>query len=403
VYFVSFMAGGGNRRSSSLGIATVVILCIVIFSLYSVYSISYHTGGVGADLSPSTSSLKLNLTSTTTSPIKTETKTTIIGTTNSGTGTGNNFQEQKKMKIPAEVPKLKEIEPLSSQSLTKKPKLHAVTYASHGGRDDRFCRAVESAIRHEIPLVILGWGVKWTGLSQKLDAAMRYASELPPDDIIMFTDAFDVMFTNSPSQILTEYSALNGDIIFAGECGCWPHVMIDHGKPCFDSYPPSPTPYRYLNSGTWIAHAQSAVKMLQAVVEEAGNDFTNANDQKLVADMFIAHRYDIQLDYHAKLFQSMHMTFDRPLAYCNPKEDIQVVQGRFYNKRTKSYPSVFHFNGGGKAHHLSMESQLWYKGAQYQTREEKIKLSRTVLSIPLKEERGRTIEFKELCPGYVKI
>ena len=36
--------------------------------------------------------------------------------------------------------------------------LHAVTYASHGGRDDRFCRAIESAVRHEVDLVILGWG-----------------------------------------------------------------------------------------------------------------------------------------------------------------------------------------------------------------------------------------------------
>ena len=40
-------------------------------------------------------------------------------------------------------------------------RLHAVTYASHGGRDDRFCRAVESAIRNDFDLVILGWGVKW--------------------------------------------------------------------------------------------------------------------------------------------------------------------------------------------------------------------------------------------------
>jgi hypothetical protein len=29
------------------------------------------------------------------------------------------------------------------------PRLHAVTYASHAGRDDRFCRAVESALRHK--------------------------------------------------------------------------------------------------------------------------------------------------------------------------------------------------------------------------------------------------------------
>jgi hypothetical protein len=40
------------------------------------------------------------------------------------------------------------------------PTLHAVTYASHGGKDDRFCRAIESAVRHEVDLIILGWGKK---------------------------------------------------------------------------------------------------------------------------------------------------------------------------------------------------------------------------------------------------
>ena len=83
-----------------------------------------------------------------------------------------------------------------------KKRIHAVTYASHGGRDDRFCRAVESALRHDIDLVILGWGVDWKGLSQKLDASHAYAAALPAEDVMLFTDAFDVMFTNSSQNIL---------------------------------------------------------------------------------------------------------------------------------------------------------------------------------------------------------
>ena len=43
-------------------------------------------------------------------------------------------------------------------NISTAPNLYAVTYASHGGRDDRFCRAIESAIRHEVDLIILGWG-----------------------------------------------------------------------------------------------------------------------------------------------------------------------------------------------------------------------------------------------------
>ena len=66
--------------------------------------------------------------------------------------------------------------------------------------------------------------MKWRGLSQKLEAAQTFTEALPEDDIILFTDAFDVMFTNSPQHILETYQELaapGGDIIFAGECGCW--------------------------------------------------------------------------------------------------------------------------------------------------------------------------------------
>jgi hypothetical protein len=388
-------------KRSSIGIATVVIICLILFSIFSVYNISSQTAPTPLvtviptdENSPNSHPMIIDPPSIT--PIK----------------ISNNHPPTSTIKSPP-------------SPLLRAPRLHAVTYASHGGRDDRFCRAVESALRHNISLIILGWGVKWTGLSQKLEAAMWYASQLPPDDVLMFTDAFDVMFTNSPSHILQEYLSFQDsstampphdvDIIFAGECGCWPHVMIDHGRPCFDSYPPAPTPYRYLNSGTWIARAHSAIIMLQKIIKDAGNDFTNANDQKLVADMFIAQRHSnplsssssltssppIELDYHAKLFQSMHMTFDAPLPRCNPSEDLELRQGRYFNKRTKTFPSVFHFNGGGKAHHLAMEKELWYKQSTYQSSEERQHLGKIKLSIPLQGQQQRMIEFRYLCPKYL--
>ena len=102
------------------------------------------------------------------------------------------------------------------------PQLHVVTYASHGGRDDRFCRAIESTYHHNIDLIILGWGVKWTGLSQKLYAAYHYTKALPEDDIVLFVDAFDVMFANTEEYILTRYlDEHSNDLLFGAECGCW--------------------------------------------------------------------------------------------------------------------------------------------------------------------------------------
>jgi hypothetical protein len=60
---------------------------------------------------------------------------------------------------------------------------------------------------------------------------------------------------------------------------------MDEPDACFNRYPESPTPYRYLNSGTWIGYAGDAALMLTEVRRLAGSHFANANDQKLCAEM----------------------------------------------------------------------------------------------------------------------
>lgn len=277
--------------------------------------------------------------------------------------------------------------------ITSAPRLHAVTYASHHGRDDRFCRAVESALRYEYPLTILGWQVPWKGLAQKLQAAHAYAQSIPANDLMLFTDAFDVLFTAPPQQIVRTFTDGRYRILFGAECGCWPHIM-DSPKVCFETYPRSPTPYRYLNSGTWLANAADAAHMLQEVIEQAGSNFINANDQKLVADMFMAQSHPIALDYRASIFQSMHRTDPPDLPLCHPFEHIKG----FKNALTNSTPGIFHFNGGGKAHHLQMEGRAWYKSrdgyADIRQMQDKL--------ITAPSTAGGTLRFGDICGDYLK-
>jgi hypothetical protein len=283
----------------------------------------------------------------------------------------------------------------------KRPKLHAVTYASHHGRDDRFCRSVESAVRHKYELVILGWQVKWRGLSQKLEAAYSFAASLPENDLMLFTDAFDVLYTSESDRIVDVFLSHNYTILFAAECGCWPHVM-DDVKICTDKYPQSPTPYRYLNSGTWIGYAKQARDMLAEVIRLAGKNFDNANDQKLVADMFLAGTHGIQLDYQCEVFQSMHRTDPPPLPSCNPSLDLELSsEKRWFNKRTKSFPAIFHFNGGGKEHHLRMENKVWYKDSSYYSGNNWNSLISSVILVPNHQPSG-TLRFDEICSDYVR-
>lgn len=285
---------------------------------------------------------------------------------------------------------------------TSTSKLYIVTYATHEGSDDRFCRAVESAIMNQVDLVILGWGQKWIGLSQKLEAALEFAKSLKDNDILLFVDAFDIMFTKSASETNLKqlFQSLDAPILFSAECGCWPHVMEDLSI-CLTKYPPSPTPYRYLNSGAWMGYARPATLMLEEIQRLAGDNWATANDQKLVADMFIDGRHKIKLDYSATIFLSVHMTLDPPLPRCNPSEDLYFdsASGMWINSRTKTKPSIFHFNGGGKTHHLNMEAQGWHKDILKNSKSELNLLANKFIKMPTHESKG--LLFNDICSTYL--
>ena len=87
------------------------------------------------------------------------------------------------------------------------------------------------------------------------------------------------------------------------------------------------------------------------------------NDQEMVSDMYMQSRYGITLDYGSNIFQAMHATHAAPLAECDPWPDMTIDgDGCWSNKDTNTRPSIFHYNGGGKSHHLPMEQLMWYVG-----------------------------------------
>ena len=86
-----------------------------------------------------------------------------------------------------------------------------------------------------------------------------------------------------------------------------------------------------------IFRAAAAAAMLGEVIALAGSDFANANDQKLVADMYMAKKHGIRVDFFAAIFQSMHMTDSPPLSNCHPRSDLTLL-------RNQSLPTVWILN-----------------------------------------------------------
>lgn len=55
---------------------------------------------------------------------------------------------------------------------------------------------------------------------------------------------------------------------------CWPQIQRGMAV-CTRDYPPSPTLYRYLNSGAWMGYAKDAAELLYEVMSSTGRDPDN--------------------------------------------------------------------------------------------------------------------------------
>ena len=98
----------------------------------------------------------------------------------------------------------------------------------------------------------------------------------------------------------------------------------------------------------------------------------------------------------ASIFQCMHDTGSPPLPNCFPMKHVREDNGVWKNHLTQQTPSLFHFNGGGKAHHLNMESKVWYKSkATSPAAAEQVYNTELLFG-----DRMRT--FREICPNHLE-
>jgi hypothetical protein len=239
------------------------------------------------------------------------------------------------------------------------PRLHVLTYASKSVAP--LCRFLRSALHNDVSPTVLGLGSGNHKLGFKISSVLEYVqNEADSNDIILFTDAYDVLFVGGEKEILKRFEELEQDdfVVFTGEKGCWPYL---DGRPngrhiCNNVYPPATTPYRYLNSGAYIGRAHAVLRVLSDSLKYSpSTKIEDLNDQGSISDIYVYHNEEakILLDTECKLFQSLHLSFD----------DLQVDhEGKFFNVLTNMHPIILHFNGGSKKLFAEMDAKAWYYG-----------------------------------------
>jgi len=203
--------------------------------------------------------------------------------------------------------------------------IHVVTI---GTDESKMQKLYSSAENKGISINNWGKGVEWRGSDmtgpgggQKINILKNRIEELPDTDVLLFTDAYDVFYSDNLETIKERYLDMGHKIIFSAETTCWPDPSIGN------QFPNVHTDYRYLNSGTFIGEVGEIKKLLRHDSIEDHQD-----DQLFCQKAYLEGIYDIGLDVECYMFQT-HYT------------GITTLGNQLHNPATTCCPCIYHGNG----------------------------------------------------------
>ena len=190
-----------------------------------------------------------------------------------------------------------------------------------------------------LPIISLGNNQKWRWHRQKLTAVRNYLRKRhlqSSNTIILFVDGYDTFFTKNKGNLIETFKMFNKPLVISAEKGCWPRQTPACFDPTNNPYPASPSPFRYVNSGTYMGYAWAVYQMLDETLKKHPEQ---KDDQYLLHDYFLNHPGEIALDYHQKIFSLLFKTTLIDFQFHPETKELT-------NLITNTKPFIIHGNGG---------------------------------------------------------
>jgi hypothetical protein len=199
---------------------------------------------------------------------------------------------------------------------------------------------IESCKRHNYDLTVLGYGEKWRGFAWRFKLVMNFLHNLPPDEVVCFIDAYDVIMINDAHHMEAKFKQFQDTtqckVVIAKEnFESWMNKIVGQwlfGK-CKD--------YN-INAGTYIGYAKDIIDALSVAMSMDSSD--SSDDQKILSDVCRKYPSYIAVD-HDNIFFYTYVTS------ANKKIDIQ----KFKMVTETSKPCIFHAPLNGNLVHVLRE------------------------------------------------
>ena len=152
-------------------------------------------------------------------------------------------------------------------------KLHVVCVATEVKPELKLLYS--SALDLGAKMAVLGLGAPWRGLASKIDLLKEYLAEVPPTDLVLFVDAYDVLLLADAKLMIKRFNTLKAPVVFSAEYTCAP----DKGLSLLYAHNTT-MQFSYVNSGSYIGYVSNVRTMLDEVQRDIAVHHTlNGADQ----------------------------------------------------------------------------------------------------------------------------
>ena len=227
-----------------------------------------------------------------------------------------------------------------------------VTVATHS--QSYFPFLLESCNRYGAELVVLGFNQPWQGFNHRNILMKEYLASLPPNEVVCFIDAYDVLLLRpleDLEDLFVNFNKITGARIVVG-CDQDASGKVTLGSRFFFGACNN----KYINAGTYIGYASDLHEMMTYSLNKISDD-VKADDQVILRKYCSATK-TVHIDCDRIFFLTFVGYKHMPFPIKHPKVNIivdPVSHDLYYNNIRP-----FFAHGAGKINMMNLLEALGY-------------------------------------------
>ena len=183
---------------------------------------------------------------------------------------------------------------------------------------------IQSFKKYNYKYQIIGKGTEWKNFITKIKHCQAYLEKMEYNDIVVVTDAFDVIACNSSDRLERKFRRFNKGLVFGCE-----NICLDNCIPPTNYFRLNKKGvYNYANGGFYMGYRDNLVHLYKYVLKTKLTD-----DQVAIGKYINKYPTKVALDTQGELVSNIQINSYNHTIWKN---------NRVYNKVTKKYPCFIH-------------------------------------------------------------